>query len=108
MDFQTAREIYEAMCSSGQARLRGQLVDATVRYARIRTDYFLADADTRGDMEDDRTRAHDVLIDACNILVRAMHKYGENIEWRERLTNDRKVVGDFACHVHALLGIYAR
>jgi hypothetical protein len=108
MDFQTSRSIYEAMQRSGQAALRRQLVDAAVRYARIRTDYFLVDPVRRAQMEADRTRAHEVLIDACNILARAMKNDGEDIEWRVRLTNDRKVIGDFACHLHALLGIRGR
>jgi hypothetical protein len=29
-------------------------------------------------------------------------------KWREMLTNDRKAIGDFACWLHALIGISMR
>jgi len=35
-------------------------------------------------------------------------KSGQSIRWRERLGDDRKVIGDFACHLHAILGLRAR
>ena len=108
MDFQTSKTVYAAIRASRHADLRKQLVDAAVRYARIRTDYRLADPATRAEMEDGRTRAHNVLIDACNILARAMQRDGEDVVWRTRLTHDRKIIGDFACHLHALLGIEGR
>jgi hypothetical protein len=108
MQFETSRTIYAAIRRSRHAELRKQLVDAAVRYARIRTDYRLTDPTTRADMEDGRTRAHNVLIDACNILARAMQRDGEDIGWRTQLTQDRKIIGDFACHLHALLGIEGR
>ena len=35
-------------------------------------------------------------------------KSGQSIRWRERLGDDRKVIGDFAYHLHAILGLRAR
>jgi hypothetical protein len=54
-------------------------------------------------MEIARTSAHDAFIDACNILTRAMRRSGEEASWRDTLGDDRKVIGDFACHLHSLL-----
>lgn len=104
MDFEATKRIYEAIRSSGQTRFREQLIEAALCYARIRTDYFLADVAGRAEMEDHRTRAHNALIDCCNIPARAMRNDGEDVTWRSQLTDDRKVIGDFACYLHALLG----
>lgn len=62
----------------------------------------------RLELEDSRIRCHDAFIDSCNILSRNMEKAGENYSWREKLGNDRKVIGDFACFIHFKLGIDAR
>lgn len=51
--------------------------------------------------------AHNALIDSTNILSRVMVKIGEDAAWRQKLGDDRKEIGDWACHVHALLGIEA-
>jgi hypothetical protein len=89
-------------------RLHRDLCLVAVRYARARTDWRLADRETRLSMGKARTAAHDALIDACNILSRACTRAGRPNEWRRRLGEDRKEIGDFACHVHAYLGIFAR
>jgi hypothetical protein len=59
-------------------------------------------------MESARTAAHNAPIDALNILSRAMIKAGENTIWRKEISDDRQEIGDWACHVHAYLGIQAR
>lgn len=89
-------------------RLHRDLCLLAVRYARARTDWRLADRETRLGMDRARTAAHNALIDACNILSRACTKAGRPIEWRRELGEDRQGIGDFACHVHAHLGILAR
>jgi len=58
-------------------------------------------------MEAGRTAAHNALIDACNIMSRNMCETDEGIEWRRELGDERKRIGDFACWLHALLGIAA-
>ncbi len=89
-------------------RLHRDLLLLVVRYARARTDWRLADRETRLGMDGARTAAHNALIDTCNILSRACAKAGRPIEWRRKLGDDRKEIGDFACHVHALLGVQTR
>lgn len=59
-------------------------------------------------MDAGRTRAHNAFIDACNILSRQMARPGEDVAWRARLRSDRKILGDFACYLHCLLGLKAR
>lgn len=108
MTSQMAEKIYGGIRSTRLLNLRDDLIDKAIRYARIRTDYAVVDLQSKTSMEDIRRRAHDTLIDACNILSRNMRNTGEDNHWREMLGNDRKVIGDFACLLHCLLGIQAR
>lgn len=108
MDETAARTILHVIEASREASLRHQLYAHAIRYARIRTDWSLADATTRKEMDRTRTLAHDALIDALNILSRAMLAAAEDNSWRALLGEDRKTIGDFACWLHALLGIRAR
>jgi len=108
MDERAARTIFQAIEGSREATLRRQLYARAIRYARIRADWSLADLDARNEMDRTRTLAHDALIDAVNILSRAMVASGEDNAWRAVLGGDRKTIGDFACWLHALLGIRAR
>lgn len=106
--FDEARQILDAIEGSSLASLRRDLVTAAVRYAGMRVEWALADPDARRVMDPARTAAHEAFIDACNILSRNMAKAGEDNRWRARLGDDRKAIGDFACYLHALLGIRAR
>ena len=68
----------------------------------------MTDLEGRRGMDAQRRSTHDALIDACNILSRGCVRAGRPIAWRGRLGEDRKEIGDFACHLHAILGILAR
>ncbi len=59
-------------------------------------------------MDASRTRAHEALIDACNILSRAQARLGGENNWRDALGNDRQSIGDFACFIHLFLALSAR
>jgi hypothetical protein len=83
-------------------------VEAAVRYAELRVAWGMADADKRRGMDPSRTSAHDVFVDECNILSRAMAGAGEANGWRSEIGTDRKEIGDFASLLHAALGIRAR
>jgi hypothetical protein len=89
-------------------RLRQDLLLYAVRYARMRTEWRLADVKRRQQADSQRRIAHDAFIDGCNILSRNMAKQGRDITWRERLGRDRQVIGDFACYLHCILGLQAR
>jgi hypothetical protein len=107
MDFETAQRLYRHVLVTKFVELRRELFTFAVRYARLRTDWQLADIDERQAMDRHRTAAHDALIDACNILSRNMAKTGEDASWRAAI-NDRKEIGDFACYIHCFLGLDAR
>lgn len=88
--------------------LKDDLIMAAIRYAelRVRSQQPAAAADPQIDA--DRTRAHNVFIDACNILGRNMAKVSEDASWRETLGDDRKAIGDLACYIYCFLGLAAR
>ena len=94
--------------NEGLEILKRNLLTRAVQYARIRTDWALAPLDDRVEMDQPRRAAHNAFIDACNIMSRNMNKKGHAIAWRRRLGQDRKEIGDFACHLHCILGIMAR
>lgn len=108
MHIETARMIYDAIKSTRMTELRDDLIQDAVRYARLRVDWQLATGDERKQIDEVRTRAHDAFISSCNILSRAMLKNGEDVSWREQLGPDRKEIGDWACWMHAFMGISAR
>lgn len=113
MDLLRATEIYEGILASvlGIPLLEAaaqDLLQSAIRYARIRTDWMMATIEDRNAMDTSRTAAHDAFIDACNIVSRNATKQGRTTLWRALLGNDRKEIGDFACYLHAILGIQAR
>ena len=107
MEYSTALNIYKQISESGQKEVLNDLVLSAVEYARIRTDWYLSDKEKRIEMNDSRRAAHNVLIDNCNILSRAMAKASENISWYEMLGEERVDIGDFACYIHCIIGIKA-
>lgn len=113
MTYEDASMIVDVIDASARndellCRLREQILAAAISYARIRADWSMASPETRIEMDGRRRAAHNALIDACNILSRAMHKLGKDIAWRRILGQDRKQIGDFACWLHAILGVRAR
>ncbi len=113
MDWHVAHAVFRRICDAGiqeplLVELRQDFLDKAVRYARIRTDWELADLAGRHDLDEYRKRTHDALIDACNILSCAMVEQGLDTSWREQLGEDRRTIGDFACFIHCLLGLSGR
>ncbi len=110
LSYETARTVWEGLEAARTPELRTAVVQAGVRYARLRTDWALAtrQARTGGDLSDRRRQAHDAFIDACNELSRRMIQRGEDISWRQLLGDDRLTIGDFACYLHCFLGLKAR
>ena len=104
----TAVSLYDQLEQTNHNVLKRDLENAAVLYAHWRAKWALAPLEARSDMDEERSRSHTAFIDACNILARAMRRSGEGASWRDNLGDDRKVIGDFACHLHCLLAIAAR
>ena len=88
--------------------LRGDVEKHAVRYAGIRAEWALASSEERRAQSERRTRAHDALIEAFNILSLDIAKCGTEPNWRRDLGVNRKGIGDFACSLHCFLGLSAR
>ena len=108
MNYEIAENILKQLVSTKLEDLKNDLIKKAVRYARIRTDYQLTPSKSTNEIGSLRTIAHNAFIDSCNILSRNMADNDEDITWRKRLGDDRKIIGDFACYVHCILGIHAR
>jgi hypothetical protein len=88
--------------------LRMDILQAAVVYSRIRTDWYFLSTEERREKDVSRTRAHNAFIDCCNVLARYQRKCGMSPVWRDDLGEDRKRIGDFACELHASLGVAMR
>jgi len=88
--------------------LKHHFILGAVRDVRMRTDWLLTTAEERRAKDSARTAAHNALVDAANSLSRTMVKAGEDATWCRKPGDDRKEIGDWACHLHARLGIAER
>ena len=105
MDLSIAEKIYSQIISSSLTSMVDKLIRSGIRYARIRVDWYLSPSDERHELDDERRIAHDAFISSCDILARNMGEIGEDNSWRRLLGDDRKVIGDFACIIHMILGL---
>lgn len=108
MDSATAERIFEDMMRSTQHALIRSVAMAAIRYAQIRAEWYLLSVGERAEADKARSIAHNSFIDALNILSRQALGAGEQAEWRRELGNDRRFIGDYACHVACFLGLKSR
>lgn len=108
MNETTARNLFCRIEQAKEKELRDDLYRYAIRYARTRADWHFYSEEERRQSDRSRTRLHNALIDACNILCRAMVAAGEDVSWREELGDDRREIGDLACYIHCFLGLAMR
>jgi hypothetical protein len=108
MELKEALQIFETLKGTMHPKEFERMVKSAVRYAGIRAEWYFAKAAEQNIMDDERTIAHDAFIHACDVLSLKMKENGESIAWRIAIGSDRKSVGDFACLLHAIIGIKAR
>ena len=108
MNHEMAKAIYAALRDTAPPDLLRELILMASRYAALRVTWAMADLEGRKGLDSERTRAHNVFIDHCNILSRSLAKASQHTSWRAELGEDRKEIGDFACHLACIVGIQAR
>ena len=113
MDLTTAQEALAEIEKETRGRrdlesFKQEMLWAAVRYAKTRSEWTLLDREEKNRKDPARTIEHNCLIDACDILARAIRRQGLPAAWRDRLGPDRKEIGDFACLLSAILGLRAR
>lgn len=86
------------------------LMEKVERYAvDFRVPWFRDfDRDDRIKYDNQRTGAHNQVIRAFDILARYETGHGVLASWRERLGDNRKKIGDFACFLMYVYGICGR
>lgn len=108
MELQDVKHIYEDFQSSNYQPLVESLLKHAIRYSQLRVDWLLSSVETRREMDEERTFAHNAFISSCDALARNMKKGGEDNSWRIKIGSDRKDIGDFAVLLVAVMGLKAR
>jgi hypothetical protein len=108
MELKKAMQIYETLKCSKHKKQFTNLIKYAIIYSRVRVDWYFAKLHDQIEMDVERTIAHDEFILSCDLLARKMNENGEDLRWRSAIGNDRKSIGDFACLLHAVIGIEAR
>ena len=97
MRYETALDIHRRLEAAvgGDAdaqMLYSDLVSLAVEYARMRTDWQLADGKKRMNMDEARTITHNALIGACNALARYLARQEKGYKLAPR--SNRRPPGD--------------
>jgi len=108
LDYTTAYRAYQSILTSHLGEVRKTLFKAAVRYATIRGEWQFQNMEERAETDTERTAAHNHFIDCCNILSRQQALRSEDTAWRTDITDDRKMIGDFACYLSCFIGIQNR
>lgn len=112
LQYQEALAIYKTMDENLDRHdadildLYNRLLEKAIRYAHIRAEWNTLTREEKLEKDDFRTAAHDSFIASVNIIARSEGEIGS--QWRERLGNDRKHIGDFACYISLFLSLEAR
>ena len=94
--------------------LYGELIEAALKYAEIRSKWTRLSREEKMDIDPLRTSHHDSLIIHFNMLARYLRMQGKKAEWRERLGYEeddrfnRKTIGDFGCYIIFVNSLCAR
>ena len=108
MNFKKSQIAVEEILKLRNKALLNQFILKAMRYVNLRVSWYVSDLEGRFEIDDERTRAHNVFIDYCNIITRELTKEGQDILWRKQLGDDRKEIGDFACYLVTIIGEKAR
>ena len=112
LQYQEALEIYHTMEENLDRNdedimdLYHMLIDKAIRYANIRAEWATLSREMKSEKDASRTSAHNAFISSVNIIARTEGVVGAL--WRQRLTDDRKRIGDFACYIALFLGLETR
>lgn len=112
LTYQEAYEIYQALMANADktdpdiAEIYDTLYQRAIQYAEIRSRWMLMSREERIAKDSGRSARHDAFINSVNIAARLQGE--EGCEWKSRLGDDRKRIGDFACFLTLFLGMEAR
>ena len=108
MEFLHNDLIIEIVNDEEALELYNELIDDAIRYSQIRAKWINMNNDEKKNIDATRTCSHNALITDFNILSRYLKLKGKNTFWKEKLGDDRKLIGDFACYIVFINSIKSR
>ncbi|MBP9995973.1 MAG: DUF3232 domain-containing protein [Lachnospiraceae bacterium] len=115
LPIEEAVTLYEEMmdsikqCPSADTEeLTNEMLIKAIKYTKVRLDWELMSFDEKMAADHSRTMCHNAYIDSLNILARYLNKSGADTGWRDKLGDERKRIGDFACFISYVTGICNR
>lgn len=84
------------------------MLERAEKYAAYRAVWLDRNLQERMEMDEERSRAHDLFIKAKDALSTYMYEQKLGNDWDDFLGEERKRVGDFACYLVYLRSILAR
>lgn len=112
ISFEEAMELYEKIVEASPEKdddfeeVWNQAISCMTTYAHLRAQWKITPKEERNN--DNRTVLHDSVIHSLNQLSIYMgYKHLDN-SWRVQLGDQRKRIGDFACYVSLIYGLFAR
>ena len=112
LTYNEALEIYTAMqenldrSDNDHVELFDEMISKAIRYAGIRSGWRLLTREQKIDTDESRTMAHNAFITSVNIVARLEKEAGA--AWRERLSDDRKRIGDMAAFIALFIALEER
>jgi len=115
LTIEDALEIFNEMVASVKAckiedkmEFYDEMIQKACAYAKIRDDWEYMTREEKQEADQGRTIKHNAFIDSLDILNRLITNDGVNSNWREKLGEERKRIGDYACFVSYITGICNR
>ena len=114
LNLEAAEKIYMAIIKQAPVRDRefeklfGTMQERAVTYAGYRAKWLTQSLQERLEVDETRSRHHDLFIKAKNDLVKYMYANKMDADWDDELGEARKRVGDFACYMVFLMSLHAR
>lgn len=84
------------------------VMEKATKYAAIRAGWLLLSREEKMDQDSQRTMVHNSTIDKFNQLARLLRADGKAAAWRDKLGDERKRIGDFACYLTFIYALNAR
>ena len=98
-----------ALCTNEyKEEIVNELIEKSIKYSVVRAKWEVWNREIKIKEDEGRTLKHNSVIDAFNILARLIKSEDIDTSWRDRLGDDRKRIGDFACFLTYMVGINNR
>ena len=112
LEFEQAMKVYEELLEENLEedeiydKLWDHALHCMIDYGSLRAHWKITPKTDRSN--DDRTVMHDSVIHSLDELAAYTKEHGKEAKWREELGYQRKRIGDFACYVSLIYGVFAR